>query len=84
MVPRSCGNRASIPSRIARTVTTPSTAIDTSRLGTRASVCRCCGRTTLISAMALNPYGSVWTSTESTGGRSRTIAVHESPPSGDA
>src|SRR5215212_1618424 len=26
---------------------------------------------------------SVWTSTESTGGRSRTIGVHVSPPSGD-
>src|SRR5215213_192068 len=27
---------------------------------------------------------SVWTSTESTGGRSRTIGDHVSPPSGDA
>src|SRR6185369_18021410 len=26
---------------------------------------------------------SVWTSTESTGGRSRTIGVHVSPPSGE-
>ena len=29
-------------------------------------------------------HGSVWASTESTAGRSRTIAVHRSPPSGDA
>ena len=29
-------------------------------------------------------HGSVCTSTDSTGGRSRTIALHESPPSGEA
>ena len=31
-----------------------------------------------------SPYGSVWTSTDSTGGRSRTIGVHVSPASADA
>ena len=29
-------------------------------------------------------HGNVWTSTESTGGRSRTIALQLSPPSADA
>jgi len=29
-------------------------------------------------------YPSVWASMDSTGGRSRTIAVHESPASADA
>src|SRR6266705_2115586 len=29
-------------------------------------------------------HGSVWTSTDRTAGRSRTIGAHASPPSGDA
>jgi hypothetical protein len=47
-----------------------------------ASLRRCAGRTTLI--MTVPNYFSVWTSTDNTAGRSRTIGAHVSPASGEA